>query len=329
MTKLTRRKNKNKNKNKNNKTFKKGGSTEREGLLDMIGNKISDATSSAVTSATDAGLKIIGLERVDKPNEENINQNDLNKKIDEIGNATTETIDALKENANTTTAAVQDAADKTTAAVLNDVNEVLASEQVTQATEQAAQDTADIMKKSSEIFNEAMDDPEVKAEVKEAIDNAGEIATITVKAMEKPLDEAVNVAAKSTEKITGAALSGAVRVATDVAAAVPGVGGVIDLLKAFNDGSKAVSAVIEASSEAVEASSDATKEFIGNFDEGIKELKEKKKISEEINNRTTESINEFQEPLKQPNNTTGGSKHKTKRRLFKRKLKSKKVRFNV
>ena len=56
---------------------------------------------------------------------------------------------------------------------------------------------------------------------------------------------------------------------------------------------------------------------------GLKELDEKKKMSQQISNRTTNSINQFENPSV----VKGGTK--TRRRLFKRKLKSKRVRFAI
>jgi ABC-type transporter Mla subunit MlaD len=108
-------------------------------------------------------------------------------------------------------------------------------------------------------------------------------------------------------------------------AAVPGLGAVIEIGKMLNDGSKAASAVVEAGSEAVETASDAFVETTENVKQGLQELDEKKKMAEQISNRTTKSINDFENPLPATAQAAGG--RKTKRRLFKRKAKSKRVRF--
>jgi len=108
-------------------------------------------------------------------------------------------------------------------------------------------------------------------------------------------------------------------------AAVPGVGAVIEVGKMLNDGTKAASAVVEAGSEAVEAASDAFIETKENVEQGLKELEEKKKLAEQISNRTTKSIDNFENPIS--TQMVGG--RKTRRRLFKRKAKSKRVRFAI
>ena len=82
MSKFTRRF----KKNKKNKSLKRGGAEksepekdEREGVIDIVENKVADIASSAATTLTDVGLRIIGLERVNKTDEDN----DATKKVDE------------------------------------------------------------------------------------------------------------------------------------------------------------------------------------------------------------------------------------------------------
>lgn len=314
MSKFTRRF----KKNKNNKSLKKGGSNnsypekyEREGVIDMVENKVSNIASSAATFLTDAGLKIMGLERV--------NKDDATKKVDENINKVSDTASGMMSD-------VGNVVDKTGATIIENVNEVLGSSIVKETTEQAAAKTADIVKESAEKFNEALDNPEVKAEVKETIEKAGEIGDVVVEAAKKPIEKAVDVAASAAQKATGAALAGVIKVGTDMMAAVPGVGAVIEVGKMINDGSKAASSVVEAGSEAVEAASDAFIETKENVEKGLKVLDEKKKMGDEISNRTIKSIKDFEYPIK---NVQAAGSRKTRRRLFKRKAKSKRVRFAI
>jgi hypothetical protein len=324
MARLTRRHLKKGKKHKTLKTknenFKGGNSDEkkREGVFDMIGNKISDATSSAVNSVTDAGLKIVGLERINDENEKEtkLETNKLEETATNVANEVSETTANIASN-------VTDVADKTSAAIIENVNEVLGSDAVKETAEQAAQDTAAITTELLGNFNEAIDNPEVKEEVKEALDNAGEVASVAVDAFEEPLNKAVDVTAEAAQKATSAAVSGAIKVGTDAMAAVPFWGAIIDLGKMINDGSRAASAVVEAGSEAVEVASDAFIDTKENFEKGLKELDEKKKMSQQISNRTTNSINQFENP------TVMKGGNKTRRKLFKRKLKSKRVRFAI
>ena len=217
MSKITRRlKNK---KNKKNRTIKKGGSTiegtTREGIFDIIGNKISNIASSTGKTIGDTGLKIIGLERIDK----SVEEEKSSKKFDDAAYGIVSDVGNV--------------VDKTGAAIIENVNEVLGSDIAKQTTEQAAQQTADIVKDSAEKFNEALNDPEVKAELEEAIENAGEVGEIVLKAAKKPLDEAIDIAAESTKKASSAAVSGVIKVTTDALSAIPFWGAIIDLGKSL------------------------------------------------------------------------------------------------
>ena len=329
MRKLTRRL----KKYKKNRTFKRGGAVgipppeeikpkeeppkeERQGIVDIIGNKISDVAYSGATTLGDAGLKIIGLERIDKSKEEE----ETSKKVDENINKISNTASGIISN-------VANIVDNTGAALIENVNEVLGSDIVKETTDEAAKKTADIIKETAETFNDTLNDPEVKAELEEAIENAGEVGRIIIKSAEKPFEEAVDVASNSLSKATGATLGGIVKVGTDAAAAIPGVGAIIEVGKILNDSSKAASAVVEAGSEAVEVASDAFIETKENVEKGLKVLEEKKKLVDEIASRTDKSIKDFEKPLLSQAQSAGA--RKTRRKLLKRRGKSKRVRFAI
>lgn len=310
MSKFTRRL----KKYKKNKSIKGGGTEknkskneERQGIIDIIGNKISGVASSATKAIGDAGLKVVGLERINKTREEDDN-------INKVG-----------DTASGIVSDVGNVVDKTSAAIIENVNEVLGSDTVKETTEQAAENTAELVKETAEKFNEALNNPEVKAEVEESIEKAGEVASVIVKAAEKPIEKAVDVTANATSKATGAALAGFIKVGTDMIAAVPGVGAVIEVGKILNDGTRAASAVVEAGSEALEAASDAFIETKENTEKGLKILEEKKKLADEVSNRTTKSIKDFENPI----NTQSAGARKTRKRFFKRNSKSKRVRFAI
>jgi len=287
-----------------NRTFKKGGNIlneQRKGVLDIVGDKIGDATSSVVNKAADITLNAFGLEKIDKSNQ----NSEANKMID--------------------ASSVVSNVGKTSTSVINNANEVLDSPIVSESVTEAGKETAAITAKLAEQFNEAMDDPLVKAKVEEAIENAGEIGTVVAKASEEPIKEVARVGVEAGTKAIGAAGAGFIKVGTDMLAAVPGVGSIIEIGKMLNDGSKAVSTVVEAGSEAIETASDAFTETTEKVKEGLKDLEEKKRISEQIANRTAKSIDQFQNPMPSISQSAGG--RKTYRRLFKRRSKSKRVRF--
>jgi hypothetical protein len=307
-------------KNRRNKSLKfKGGNSEtkeREGVFDVIGDKITNVTSSTLSSLADTGLKIVGLERIDTQKEDTQKEE-----------TTTNIANNVSEIASNITSNVTNVADKASASIIENVNEVLGSDAVKETTKQAAEDTAAITTELLDNFNKTFDNPKVKREVKEALNNAGEVASVAVDAMKEPFNKVVDATAESLQKASSAAVSGAIKVGTDALAAVPFYGAIIDLGKMVNDGSKAASAIVEAGTEAAEVASDAFIDTKENFEKG---LNEKKKISQQIHNRTTNSINQFYNPTditKNPDITKGGSK--TKRKLFKRKYKTKRVRFAI
>jgi hypothetical protein len=308
MPKVTRRI----KKYRKNRTYKIGGDgpdEERKGIVDIATDKISDAASSLVSKAEDLGLHALGLERINNSNnDKTVDSNTVNAASGMVSN-------------------VGNVVNKTSAAVIDNVNEVLGSQAVSESVQEAANDTAEITGKLAEKFNDAMNNPEVKEQVEKAIDHAADIGTVIIQSSEKPLQEAAKVSVEAGNKALGAAGAGIIKVGTDMMGAVPGLGAVIELGKMLNDGSKAASAMVEAGSEAVEISSDAFIETSNNVKQGLKELEEKKKMGDQISNRTTKSINNFENPLSSTTQSAGG--RKTKRRLFKRKAKSKRVRFAI
>ena len=293
---------------KKNKSLKKGGSTaitpfeERKGILDIASDKVSSATSSLLNKAEDLGLNALGLER----------------KNEEVTN------NELKNAVSNTVSNVTNKVDETSANVLNNINEVLASDAVNNSVQEAAKTTAEISGKLAEHFNDAMNNPEVKEQLEEAIEHAGELGDVIVKSSEEPLKEAVKIGVEAGTDALGAASAGIIKVGTDMMAAVPGVGAVIEVGKMLNDGSKAASAVAEASSKAISTASDAFSITTENVRKGLRELEEKKKMAQQISNRTNRSINQF---------VQNGGIRKTKRRLFKKSIKSssksKSVRFAI
>ncbi|MFY7730791.1 MAG: hypothetical protein ACOVRN_14815 [Flavobacterium sp.] len=266
-----------------------GGFSEHEGIVDKVGNRLYNVASSAAQTAVDAGLKIAGLERIGAHS---------------IGDAS---------HNHDTSFTVPDFLDRTGASILGNINEALGSNAAKQSTEEAARTTARLVREGAATFNAALNDPIVKAELEQAIEHAGEIGSVIVKAAEKPFNEAVEVAAQAAPKITSAAVSGAIKVGTDAVAAVPFLGAVVDAGKMLNDGSKAASAMVSAGTEAIDAASDAFLETKASVERGLQALKEKKRMAEQIVNRTTRSIRDFENPTIQ----TGGKR--TRRRLFKHK----------
>jgi len=312
MSKLTRRF----KKNMKNKTIKKGGALEeRIGVVELLGDNILKVASSAATTAADAALRIAGLERINKYNQENqmdgtpSNGQQINDSGDDGPGILCTALDLI---------------DRTGGIIIDDINDVLSSNRFKQTTEEAAAKTANLIKESAKNFNDTLNDPAIRAELEEAIKKAGEISELVVKYGEKPYNRAIDVAGKSFQKASSAALTGAIKVGTDALSAVPFVGSLVSAGNALNNTSKAACAITEAGSEIVQTASDAFIEIKKNVDKNLAELEEKKKTANQISNRINNSINDFENPVMRQ---TGG--HKTRRRLFKSNAKSRRVMFTI
>jgi len=305
----------------------------KEGVIDMLKDKVTGMVKSASAYATDKGLRLFGLQPIKKNENSETNVDDSVSKLGDAASNVISDVESVGAN-------IANVANKGSAAVLENINEVLGSPQVNQTITQAAQHTKDIIEKQLETINKIASDPHFKEEAKKTLDNVAEYADIAVDAMNKPIDKAIDKLNEAGEEAASGAISGSIKVATDAMAAVPGAGAIVEAGKMINDVSKAASSVVEAGSEAATTLSDLYVDTTENIKEGMKELEEKKKLAESISNRTSESIKEFENPMKNlpsipkvssTNLQSAGSKIKgvikTKKKLSKPNGKSKRVRF--
>ncbi len=238
---------------------------ERNGVLDMIGDSIKQVAASAANTAENAGLKVLGLERV--------------------GAAPT---------ADTTSASgVSSAIGNAATGAMTGVNSMLESPEVHDSVVGTAKETAEIASGLLGDVNRELNNPEMKREVGESLRNAGEYGSMLVEAGREPFNKAVDVAAEAIPRATGAAISGAIKVGTDALGAIPGVGGIIEIGKIINDGSRAASAVVQAGSEIAEAGSDMMATTAKNMDEQMQELQKHRDMGQRITQRTHDSIQRF------------------------------------
>ena len=307
--------------------------TDKESIFKVVGDKLAEKVKPAVEYVKEKGLRLLGLQTIKNP--------------DIVPTETTTNIDnKMNELSNTTSGFVSDAkaigadavkiADKGTAAIIANINDVLQNPEVGKSVIETAKETAAIGEKLLENFNDNLSTPKMTEEAKQALDNAADYAEIFVKAMDEPIDGAIDELNKAGTKVASAAASGAIKVGTDALGAVPFYGAIIDLGKIANDSGKALSEISEAASEAAETVSKVTKEISENVDEGLDTLDEQKKAAAKIANRTNESINQFQNPLNTAQNSLNNLKPKsvlsggkTRRKQFKRNVKSKRVRFAI
>jgi methyl-accepting chemotaxis protein len=366
MNRQTKHNKRNRIKNKTKKYY--GGKTnqgfqESRGIFDIVGDKLESFSGKTVSYVADKGLRLLGLQPINNNQESETNDTaKVDEKIGEISDAAS----GLVSNAKGIGADVLNVFDKGSAAVIGQINDVLESPKIENSITEAAGETAEIGTKLLDKFNERLSTPEFKEAAKVAIDNAADYTNIVVEAMDEPIDNAIDQLNEAGTKAAAGVVSGAVKVGTDALAAVPGAGAIVEVGKIVNDASKAVGDVAEAASDATSTISKVVGETSANIDEGLDKLNEtKNKINEVTNkvnettdkipsfndvsldkmtpstpqeskkvldnlkqqggtilNRTNKSLDDFENPLKK----TGG---KTKRRLFKRKAKSKRVRFAI
>jgi len=351
MTKQTKRIRRNRIKNKTKKYL--GGSKAKvfeksQGIMDYIGNKLSTYTGETTNYLKEKGLRLIGLQTIkkDEPEEEKVDESTqkVDNKINEISDAASGLVSSASDatsglfsGAKEIGSDVVEVFDKGSAAVIGQVNDVLDSPKVEDSISDAAEETAEIGEKLLDNFNEKLSSPELKEETKEAIENVADYTKIAVKAMDEPLNEAVDELNEAGTKAVSGAAAGLIKVGTDSLAAVPYLGAFVEMGKIVNDASKAIGDVSTAASDATTTVSKLVGETSINMDEGIDKLNdekeegleklgEKKKEAKQIANRTNKSIESFENPLGNEEKKGGG---KTRRKFLKRKAKSKRVRFSV
>lgn len=159
--------------------------------------------------------------------------------------------------------------------------------------DQAAQESAAIAHAYAKRLNEALDDPAVKQDLIQAIEHLGDLGEVALQSAEKPLERAIEMSVHSGTKVMAAAASGAMKVGTDLMAAIPGVGAVIEVGKILNDGSKAASTMVEAAADFAETATETFAETTDNLKQGMRELEERKKQTADISQRTQRSIQHF------------------------------------
>ena len=322
---------------------------DKKGVFDIIGDRLSDFSKKTTDYVKDKALRLAGLQPI--PEEQTQNTTDTNQTLDNNNNQTTQAnqqvaapvsnqsnsepgiisdaesaVEGLLSNVSSIGNSVANVANEGSAAVIGNINDVLRSPQVENSITEAASQTAEIGTDILQKFNEKLNDPQFKETTKETLDNFADYAQIGVDALDEPLNSAIDVLNDSFSEAAGGIASGIIKVGTDAVAATPGVGAIIEVGQMINDGSKAIGSVVKANSEAAETIADLYLQTNAGIKKGIQELNERKKEAENIRNRTSDSINQFQNPLSENTNKVGGF-NKSKKRLFKRKTKTKRVRF--
>jgi hypothetical protein len=246
-----------------------------EGVFDIIGDKTSDYISNVINYGKEKGLRLLGLQTIKKSSDvQNI----------ETMNKINDNLTSFTEGVTNVGSDIANVVNKGSAAIIENINDVLQNPSVGKTTGEAAEDLAETGAKIFQKFNEAANTPEFKEQTKVALDNAAEIADIVVKASDKPVNDAIDILNEAGTKAISGVSSGAIKVATDALAAVPGAGAIVEAGKVINDVSTAVGDVVEASSDATEALSKVVTETSNNINESLEKLEETKHKAENLTN---------------------------------------------
>jgi hypothetical protein len=312
--------------------------TPPEGIFDILGDKIVDYSGDVAGYVGDKALRLVGLQPISSGDE---NEKSNNEKIND-------TVSGFASQAESVGSTFVNLVNKTAGALIGQINGVLESPKVNQTAVQAAQETVETLTKLLTKFNKATNNPEFKAALELSLNNAADYANVFVEATDEPVNNAIDSLRDSGIKAAAGVASGAIKVATDAAGAVPGFGAVIDVGKMINDSTAAFGKVVEAGSETVETLSGVLGKISKNLRQGIDKLNslqnKASKITDDVGNfkkltkdklniskRINSSIDNFENPLKKVSSVAAaaaGGGYKTKRKFFKRKAKSKRVRFS-
>jgi hypothetical protein len=246
---------------------------------------------------------------------------------------------------------------------IDSVNDIIQKKQNEESIIGAVARTAEIGKniidKSVDKFNETLNSPDFKDKIEETSEIAAKVVNKVVDNLDEPLEKFADKIGVASAQAASGVTSGVIKVVTDAAAAVPGVGAAVELGKIANDATASAASVVEAAKNSVDAFTELTNN-VANFNKldkldkldklsklkggenkeyndfdnltGGKKIQNLKKYISEKNKiieRTNKSIDDFMEPTEKgiKNIFNNVKKAKTNKRLLKRKAKSKKVRF--
>jgi len=265
------------------------------------------------------------------------------------------------------------AAQNAAVSVIDKVNDTIKDnknqETVIGAVARTAEIGKDIIEKSVDVVDKTLNSQKMRDKIEETSEIAAEVVNKVVDNLDEPLEKFADKIGEAGADATSGVTSGIIKVVTDGAAAVPGVGAAVELGKIANDATSSAASVVEAAKNSVNAFTELTNDVTNltrlnklsnlkklnkkggeytindnneyddddndydndnNDDDndydtnslvGGKKIQNYKRYIDEKNKiirRTNNSIKEFIKP-----------KPKTNKRLLKRKIKSKKVRFSL
>ena len=265
------------------------------------------------------------------------------KVMDHATKPSTEATDASNNTNPSIISTAMNVVDKVSGALVSQVNEVLENPLLQQGVKEQLKKTTEIIKD----FNEEVSTPEAKEELKKAVGNLAVVTDIVLDKMDEPIDKAIDKIGESGQKIASAAVSGAIKVGTDAASAMPGVGALIEIpniaTQLANSASNITDSVTDITTTAKEVSNEVKNTFAEakaeaeaeaeaeavnvktNIATDVNRFGQQQSAGRQIGGRIKKSILEFENPL-QNKNKIGG--YKTKRKFYKNKRSSTNKRGN-
>jgi hypothetical protein len=242
-----------------------------DGIFDVIGHTLSGYAGDVGEYVKEKTLRLAGLEPIDEDEKKAGDEDGKNGEV----TGSPSMLSTLSANA------------------VHQINEFLLDPNVQRGLHETLQKTSVILKDLLRNINLALSDPQLKEETKVALEHVADYVGIFVKAMDGPLNDAIDTLNRSGTKALSGALAGLIKVLTDMAAAVPGFGAVIELGKMANDASAAAGDVVEATTNTTSAISQAVSDTSENFRQGLEALHQKKREAAAIANRTQQSMRRF------------------------------------
>ena len=262
------------------------------------------------------------------------------KVMDHATKPSTEATDASNNTNPSLISTAMNVVDKVSGAVVSQVNDVLKNPVFKEGIKDRLEETTEIIKD----FNEEVSTPEAKEELKKAVGNLAVVTDIVLDKMDEPIDKAIDKIGESGQKIASAAVSGAIKVGTDAASTLPGVGALIEIpniaTQLANSASNITDSFTDITTTAKEVSNEVKETFAEakaeaeavnattNIATDVNRLGQQQIEGRQIGGRIKKSILEFENPL-QNKNKLGG--YKTKRKFYKNKRSStnKRVNFSI
>lgn len=174
-------------------------------------------------------------------------------------------------------------------------------------------------KQRLEELKMVLNDPKNKKLMKEVVANFAQVGIVALEASEPFMDKLISDIFEKLTIMGNEFGEAGVKISLNTLEEIPGYGIIIGTIRSLSNAAEAVIASSNTASEIVTIAADTTNASLQNFDKLLKQ-------KGDLLARTTESINQFSENMKNmPGNVSGGSSKKYKIKNNK----TKKVRFNL